>query len=302
MLIGMKIKLATRATPLALAQTALAENVLQSAGLECERIKITTQPDSKINIPLSQFDKSAFTGALETAVLEGRADCAVHSLKDLGVNQPSPLECVAFLPRGSVADIWVSDRFADPDKAPQGTQVGTSSLRRFWQLKQRWPHLEVIPIRGSVGTRLQGLGHKCEALILAKAGLDRLGIHTENQYILSPEHMLPSPGQGAIVIQMRKDHPFWAKVRQLTHQETETAVVLERKLVALLGGHCQVPLGVLAHHTEGQWWMKAGIYGDTVCIEASSRHQSLETLYQNVSESLLSQGAINAIQRLIEDD
>ncbi|HJN37957.1 MAG TPA: hydroxymethylbilane synthase [Gammaproteobacteria bacterium] len=298
----MKIKLATRKTPLALAQTLLAENLLQSAGFDCERVVMTTDPDSKLNTPLSQFEKSAFTSALEQAVLEGKADCAVHSLKDLGVRQPDPLACVAFLPRAAVADVWVSQKYRSPDKAPEGAKVGSSSIRRFWQLKQRWPHLDVIPIRGSVGTRLQHLERDYDAVILAQAGLDRLALDPGHSMILTPEHHVPSPGQGAIVLQMSQQHPWWTKLRELSHQKTEQEVTLERQLVAFLGGHCQVPLGVLAYHHQGKWWMKAGLYAKNVCIEADFSHQDSDTVYQKIMRSLVKQGIEDAIQAMVNND
>lgn len=242
------MRLATRGSALALAQTRLARAALRLARpeLETEVLEVRTEGDRLQDVSLEAVQgRGFFTDALEQALLAGAAEAAVHSLKDLPVDTAPGLEIAAVLEREDPRDVLISPHGGLAD-LPAGARVGTDSSRRRAQLAALRPDLEFLPVRGNVPTRLRKLdAGEYEALVLAAAGLLRLGLHERLQHPLDPEHCLPAPGQGAIAIETVSGE--WAEVARATdHQVTRAAVAAERACLEALGGGCQAPVGALA--------------------------------------------------------
>lgn len=201
--------------------------------------------------------KNAFAGELETAVIEGRSDCAVHSLKDLSVDLPDSLVLGAVLTRDDPRDMFLSARYSSLSAMPRDAIVGTSSARRCAQIRAQYPDLVVRECRGNVPTRLQKLTDgDYDAIVLASAGVDRLnaavGLVTER---LSLTHFTPACGQGVIAVQCRaNDLAFQEELAQISHQPSLDAVLLEREIVRRFGAHCGMPLGVhVAVQSDSKW-------------------------------------------------
>ena len=210
---------------------------------------MTTRGDQILDRTLSKVGgKGLFVKELEVAIAEGRADLAVHSLKDVPMELPADFILAAVLEREDPRDAFVSNRFASLDDLPAGAVVGTSSLRRQAQIATRYPHLRIQPLRGNLDTRLGKLDRgDYAAIILAAAGLIRLGAAARIQTLLEPEHSLPAPGQGAMAIEIkaeRADIAAW--LWPLNHQVTALAVRAERSLSRAFGGSCQIPLAAYA--------------------------------------------------------
>lgn len=272
------IVLGTRGSALAVAQTRLVEQKLRAAWPAREiRIEIIqTTGDKRLDLSLTQaagtLDKGLFTKELEEALLDGRIDVAVHSLKDLPTTLPSGLALTAVLERANPADVLVSKIKGDFYDLPNGSTIATSSLRRQMQLLWKRPDLKIVNIRGNVATRLRKLADNSAwtGIILAAAGLKRLGLNWENGWIesegatffcqsLTPDIMLPAVGQGAIALETRGDD---MEIEAIRHDPTWIAVTAERRLLQLLGGGCQTPLGVLARWQDGQLEMRAVLFRD----------------------------------------
>jgi len=254
--------LGTRGSDLALAQTRIVAEKLRTAHprLAIETKIIKTTGDQRLDVSLSApgtLDKGLFTKELEEALFAGEIDAAVHSLKDLPTEQPPGLILGAILERADPSDVLVAKVAGGWKALPQGATVATSSPRRKAQLLHLRPDLHVVEIRGNVPTRLRKLAEDptMDGLLLAKAGLDRLG----HQIIPAGLHwavvseMLPAPGQGAIAIECRANDPATRTVLQpIHHEETARCVNAERDLLRSLGGGCSLPLGVLAWMENGQ--------------------------------------------------
>jgi hydroxymethylbilane synthase len=250
------LKLGTRGSPLALAQAHWVQrNLMQAHGLEEADIAIEiikTSGDRIQDRPLSEVGgKGLFTKELEEALAEGRIDLAVHSMKDVATELPEAMDIMAMLPREDFRDRLIT---ADNDvkrleKLPAGARVGTSSLRRAAQIMFARPDIQIIPFRGNVGTRLEKLAQGlADATILAAAGLNRLDRH-ELGHALPVREMLPAPAQGAVGIEMLKNHPHQDLIRALSDIETADAVRMERAFLAALEGSCRTPIAALARWT-----------------------------------------------------
>ena len=200
--------IATRESPLAMWQALHVQALLRDRypGAEVELLGMTTRGDQILDRTLSKVGgKGLFVKELEAAMLEGRADLAVHSLKDVPMELPEGFELVAVSEREDPRDAFVSPKYASLDDMPAGARVGTASLRRELMLRMRYPHLEVLPVRGNVGTRLRKLDEgQFDALVMASAGLKRLGLGDRIRQIIPAEVSLPAPGQGALGIEIRK--------------------------------------------------------------------------------------------------
>ncbi len=211
---------------------------------------MTTRGDQILDRSLSKVGgKGLFVKELEVAMAEGRADLAVHSLKDVPMELPEGFALAAVMEREDPRDALVSARFASLDEMPPGTVIGTSSLRREAALRSRYPHLVVQPLRGNLDTRLAKLDRgDYGAIILAAAGLKRLGLADRIRALLDPATSLPAAGQGALGIEIRSDRPELAAwLAPLNHVATALAVGAERAVSRRLGGSCQVPLAAHAH-------------------------------------------------------
>ena len=245
------LKIATRKSPLALWQAEFVKSNLESLnpGLDVELVKMTTQGDQILNSPLSKIGgKSLFIKELEVGMIEGRADIAVHSMKDVPYELPQGFEIGAILERENPFDAFVSNAFNSIGDLPIGARVGSCSLRRIVQLKALRPDLVILDLRGNVNTRLKKLDDgEYDAIILACSGLIRLGFEDRIKQHLSPETSLPAVGQGALGIEIRSnDHEISSLVKPLIHKKTLNEVSAERALNATLQGGCSVAIGAFA--------------------------------------------------------
>lgn len=226
---------------------------------EVSILGMTTQGDQILDVTLSKIGgKGLFVKELENALEDGRADLAVHSLKDVPMNMPEGFVLAAIGEREDPHDAFVSNNYPNLAALPAGSVVGTSSLRRESQLRARFPHLKVEPLRGNVQTRLRKLDEgQYSAIILAAAGLKRLGLKGRIRGIISSEESLPAVGQGALGFECRADRADMIQLLQsLNHPDTAACVLAERAMSRSLGGSCQVPLGGYAEVKNGQLRMR----------------------------------------------
>jgi len=226
---------------------------------EVSILGMTTQGDQILDVTLSKIGgKGLFVKELENALEDGRADLAVHSLKDVPMNMPEGFVLAAIGEREDPHDAFVSNKFESLSALPPGSVVGTSSLRRESQLRARFPHLNVEPLRGNVQTRLRKLDEgKYAAIILAAAGLKRLGLGERIRGIITSEESLPAVGQGALGFECRADRADMIELlKSLHHPDTAACVLAERAMSRSLGGSCQVPLGGFAEVKNGKLRMR----------------------------------------------
>ncbi len=243
----MNLRIGSRGSQLALWQANHIAALLRGQGHAVEIEVIKTTGDRLQEVTFAQVgSKGMFTKEIEEALAEGRVDLAVHSLKDLPTELPEPFELAATPPRVDPRDVFVSASYENLMALPQGARVGTSSQRRRAQLKALRPDLEAIEFRGNVDTRLRKLAEgQVEAILLAAAGLDRLGRTDWIRERLSPKDFCPAAGQGALGIETRKgDAATVAALAFLDDPATRFAVSVERAALAALGGGCQVPIGI----------------------------------------------------------
>ncbi|NOU01922.1 MAG: hydroxymethylbilane synthase [Gallionella sp.] len=226
---------------------------------EVSILGMTTQGDQILEVTLSKIGgKGLFVKELETALEDGSADLAVHSLKDVPMNLPAGFVLAAIGKREDPHDAFISNKFDNLAALPAGSVVGTSSLRRESQLRARFPHLKIEPLRGNVQTRLRKLDEgQYAAIILAAAGLKRLGLGDRIRGIITSEDSLPAVGQGALGIECRTDRADIIALLQPLHDaDTAACVMAERSMSRALGGSCQVPLGGFAEVTNGRLRMR----------------------------------------------
>ena len=257
------LKIATRESRLALWQAHHVRDLLvQRFGLAVELLGMTTRGDQILDRSLSKVGgKGLFVKELEVALEEGRAHLAVHSLKDVPMELPAGFELAAVLEREDPRDAFVSNRFASLDELPQGAVVGTSSLRRVVQLMNLRPDLVLVPLRGNLDTRLRKLDEGgYDAIVLAAAGLKRLGLAARIRGCFEPDRMLPAAGQGALGIEVRtSETALRAQLAQLTHQPTWLCAHAERAVSRALGGSCSMPLAAYATWADGRLVLDAAI-------------------------------------------
>ncbi|MGA7981160.1 MAG: hydroxymethylbilane synthase [Chromatiaceae bacterium] len=301
------IRIATRKSPLALWQAEHVAAALRRIheGLIVELVGMTTKGDKIIDAPLAKVGgKGLFVKELEQGMLEGRADIAVHSMKDVPVEFPAGLHLPVIMKREDPRDALVSNEFAALGELPKGARVGTSSLRRQCQLAERRPDLVIQPLRGNVNTRLVKLdAGEFDAIILAAAGLMRLDFHARIRNRLTPEESLPAIGQGAIGIECRADDErVNALVAPLHHAATADRVLAERAINHRLMGGCQVPI---AGHAvlEGDTIFLRGLVGtpDGRRVLRGDRRGSraqAQALGTALAGDLISQGAGEILQAL----
>lgn len=243
----MKLRIGSRGSQLALWQANHIAGLLRGAGHEVEIEIIKTTGDRLQEVTFAQVgSKGMFTKEIEEALADGRVDLAVHSLKDLPTELPEPFTLAATPVRVDPRDVFVSVKHENLAALPEGARVGTSSQRRRAQLKALRPDLDLVEFRGNVDTRLRKLAEgQVEAILLAAAGLDRLGRTDWVRQRLTPNEFCPAAGQGALGIETRKDDAATIEaVSFLDHADTRFAVAVERAALAALGGGCQVPIGI----------------------------------------------------------
>lgn len=306
-----RLVIATRASRLALWQALHVQARLRDLYPDCavELLELTTRGDQILDRTLSKVGgKGLFVKELETALLDGRADLAVHSLKDVPVELHAPFELCTVLARADCRDAFVSTHYDSLAALPQGAVVGTSSLRRESQVRARFPHLVVKPLRGNLDTRLGKLDRgEYDAIILAAAGLQRLDLHSRIRSLLSPEDSLPAAGQGALGIEIRADRQEVAAwLAPLACAQTTTCMLAERAVSRVLGGSCQVPLAAYAELQAGTISLRALVASpDGVTIIRAQGSDSADqalALGERVAGQLLDEGARDILASLQSAD
>lgn len=301
------LKIATRQSPLALWQAEYIRARLQELhpDLTVELVKFVTQGDKILDTPLAKIGgKGLFVKELEAALLDGRADLAVHSMKDVPMALPEGLTLAVICEREDPLDAFVSNQFEKFADLPQGAKVGTSSLRRKSQILKQRPDLQIIDLRGNVGTRLGKLDDgQYDAIILASAGLKRLGLSERIRHCLTPDISLPAVGQGALGLECRAaDSEVLALIQPLLHQETDICVRAERAFNAYLEGGCQVPIAGYATLQNGQIHIEGRVGsadGQTLLrAELTDEASNAQQLGENLARNLLDQGAGELLKAL----
>ncbi|WP_035359162.1 hydroxymethylbilane synthase [Acinetobacter calcoaceticus] len=301
------LKIATRQSPLALWQAEYIRARLQELhpDLTVELVKFVTQGDKILDTPLAKIGgKGLFVKELEAALLDGRADLAVHSMKDVPMALPEGLTLAVICEREDPLDAFVSNQFEKFADLPQGAKVGTSSLRRKSQILKQRPDLQIIDLRGNVGTRLAKLDDgEYDAIILASAGLKRLGLSERIRHCLTPDISLPAVGQGALGLECRAaDSEVLALIQPLLHQETDVCVRAERAFNAYLEGGCQVPIAGYATLHNGQIHIEGRVGsadGQTLLrAELTDEASNAQQLGENLARNLLDQGAGELLKAL----
>nr|WP_312230856.1 hydroxymethylbilane synthase [Pseudomonas sp.] len=295
-----EIRIATRKSALALWQAEHVKARLEAAhpGLQVSLVPMVSKGDKLLDAPLAKIGgKGLFVKELETALLEDQADIAVHSMKDVPMDFPAGLGLFCICEREDPRDAFVSNTFESLDALPAGSVVGTSSLRRQAQLLARRPDLKIHFLRGNVNTRLAKLdAGEYDAIILAAAGLIRLGFEARIRVFISAEHSLPAGGQGAVGIECRVgDAELQQLLAPLNHTETALRVTAERAMNKRLNGGCQVPIACYAILDGEQLWLR-GLVGEPdgrrlLRAEQRGSAEDAERLGIEVAEALLAQGA-----------
>ncbi|MEN8292408.1 hydroxymethylbilane synthase [Acinetobacter radioresistens] len=303
----MTLKIATRKSPLALWQAEHIRARLQELhpGLTVELVTFVTQGDKILDTPLAKIGgKGLFVKELEAALLDGRADLAVHSMKDVPMHLPTGLSLPVICEREDPCDAFVSNRFEGFEQLPKGATVGTSSLRRKTQILKARPDLNILDLRGNVGTRLSKLdAGEYDAIILASAGLKRLGLSERITHTLSPELSLPAVGQGALGLECRTDdQAILDLISPLQHEQTSICVRAERAFNSHLEGGCQVPIAAYATLKNGQLQLegRVGSVDGLILLssQVSGQPEHAEQLGIELAENLLSQGAGELLKAL----
>jgi hydroxymethylbilane synthase len=259
-----KLTIATRESRLALWQAEHVKTLLEARGHTVSLLGMTTRGDQILDRSLSKVGgKGLFVKELEVALEEGRADLAVHSLKDVPMDLPEGFGLACVMEREDPRDAFVSNKYAALAELPQGAVVGTSSLRRVVLLRALRPDLKIEPLRGNVDTRLRKLDEgQYDAIVLAAAGLKRLGLEARIKAVFEPEEMLPAAGQGALGIEVRAQRrELFDALDPLAHHATWMAVAAEREVSRAMGGSCSMPLA--AHATfSGEYLQLRAAWGD----------------------------------------
>ena len=305
------VRIATRKSALALWQAEYVKAQLEHyhAGINVELVPMTTKGDVILDTPLAKVGgKGLFVKELEVAMLEGRADIAVHSMKDVPVEFPEGLGLEVICPREDPRDAFVSNTYASIDELPEGSIVGTSSLRRQCQLKSQRPDLDIRDLRGNVNTRLRKLDDgEYDAIILASAGLIRLEMPERIKAFIEPEQILPANGQGAVGIECRTDDDTIKQLlAPLECKETRVRVLAERAMNRKLEGGCQVPIGSYAVVDGDEMYLRGlvGAIDGSEIIESdiTGSISDAEQLGEKLADTLLGLGAKSILQQVYGDE
>ncbi|MDO4426770.1 MAG: hydroxymethylbilane synthase [Moraxella sp.] len=309
-----QLTIATRQSPLALWQANFIKSALEAQypDMTVMLLEMVTRGDKILDTPLAKIGgKGLFVKELEQALFDGRADIAVHSLKDVPMQLPEGLTIGAYCKRHSPTDAFVSNQFSSLDELPEGAKVGTSSLRRECQIRAYRPDLSIHSLRGNVGTRLAKLdAGEYDAIILATSGLQRLGLDARIRHELDPMISLPAVGQGALAIECRDEPRVLALLEFLKDVPTTLCVTAERAMNTALEGGCQVPIAGFAT-LDGECLSLAGRVGTqdgttllkaekSVTVTGLSDAKLASELGQAVADSLLTQGAGEILKALYE--
>ena len=301
------VKIGSRASALALAQTNWVKERLQEAhpGYDFEIIEITTKGDKILDKPLAKVGgKGLFIKEIEVALLEKRIDMAVHSLKDMPAELPRGLKLGAIPEREDYRDVLITQDDKTLDQLPKGAKLGTSSLRRKAELLSYREDLEVIPIRGNINTRLAKMdSQNLDGIVLAAAGLHRMGWEDKVTQYLNPEDFVPAVGQGALAIEIREDdHLIEDLVNEINHRETENAVMAERSYLKEIEGSCKIPVGGVANCRGDQLELTAfvaSINGERIIkSNDSDKRDAGQELGVRLARAILNQGGDQILREL----
>ncbi|WP_373796214.1 hydroxymethylbilane synthase [Neisseria dentiae] len=305
-----KLVIASRESALAMWQAEHIQGRLKQLYPDCEVeiLGMTTRGDQILDKTLSKIGgKGLFIKELEQALQDGRADLAVHSIKDVPMELPPGFALAAIGERANPFDAFVSNRFGRLEDLPAGAVVGTSSLRREAQLRARFPHLTVKPLRGNVQTRLAKLDNgEYDAIILAAAGLQRLGLNERIRLILPPSESLPAAGQGALGIEIAAHrYDLLEALNPLNHPVTNACVTAERALARALDGSCQVPLAAYCTEENGLLTLRAlvGHPDGSVVLQAEAEAPLAyaDALGRAVAKKLADDGAVALIRAILNE-
>lgn len=296
----MKIRIATRKSPLALWQANFVKQQLETfhPALVVELVPMVTQGDVLLESPLSKIGgKGLFVKQLEQAIMNGQADIAVHSIKDIPAVFPQGLTLSTVCQRDEMRDALISNQYQHLDELPHGAVVGTSSLRRQCQLRARYPHLQIKDLRGNVGTRLTKLDNQeYDAIILAAVGLKRLGLQNRIKQYIDTDLILPAVGQGAIGIESRADDKTLSELlAPLEDKNSRICIEAERAMNLALQGGCQVPIACLSQLENDSLTLR-GLVGridgsEMIKAEITGHSTQAEALGRQLADNLLAQGA-----------
>ena len=301
------IRIATRKSPLAMwqAEEVARQLKLHHADLKVEFVKMTTKGDKILDAPLAKVGgKGLFVKELEQGMLDGEADIAVHSMKDVPMEFPPGLHLPIIMEREDPRDAFVSNNYASLNDLPENARIGTSSLRRQLQIKAKMPNAVMLDLRGNVNSRLQKLDDgDYDAIILAAAGLIRLGFEDRIQSSIEPEQSLPAIGQGAVGIECREnDDPIMNLLAPLDHADTHIRLSAERAMNHRLNGGCQVPIAGYAVLENDQIYLRGPVGrpdgSEVVRDEIRGPAAKAEELGVELAEKLLSQGAETILKDL----
>jgi len=305
------LRIATRKSPLAMWQAEFVKAELEKAhaGLEIILLPMTTKGDKILDVPLAKIGgKGLFTKELEDRMMDGEADIAVHSMKDVPMELPEGFALGAILERHAPTDAFVSNNYDTFESLPQGAILGTSSLRRKAQLMAVRPDLDVRDLRGNVGTRLGKLdAGEYDAIVLATSGLIRLELQDRIRHEIAPEVCLPAVTQGTLGIEyFEKDQETLDIIKVLNHKETEIRTIAERAMNHRLEGGCQVPIGVFAELDGGHISMR-GLVGaldgsEILTAEIEGSASEAKQLGVSLAEQLLAQGAKAILDEVYAND
>jgi hydroxymethylbilane synthase len=304
---ALNLTIATRESRLALWQAEHVKALLQGLGHAVQLLGMTTQGDQILDRSLSKVGgKGLFVKELEVALQEGHADLAVHSLKDVPMDLPEGFDLACVMTREDPRDAWVSSRYAHLNDLPQGAVVGTSSLRRTVLLRAMRPDLKIEPLRGNLDTRLRKLDEgQYDGIVLAAAGLKRLGLSERIRHIFDTTEMLPAAGQGALGIEVRSSRQdVTVALKPLAHDSTWLTVTAERAVSRAMGGSCSMPLAAHATYDNGELHLRAA-WGDaegaSALVQAEltqaisvTDHLQARALGEKVAHMLQQQGAVRA--------
>ena len=292
------LRLGTRASALALWQANHIADRLRALNRDVVLVEIETAGDQVRDVPLAQIGgEGVFTKAIQQALLDQRVDIAVHSLKDLPTFPVEGLILAAVPERGATGDAFVSRKYSSFASLPAGATLATSSMRRKSQILHRRPDLKLVDIRGNVETRIRKMADgAADGLVLAEAGLTRLGLRSEIREVLDPAWMLPAVGQGALGLECRSDDaPTREVLAKLDHEDTHRAVLAERALLRALGGGCQMPVGAVTKVAGEELSLRAAVVAPDGSRRIEDHIQGTaeapEDLGRELASRLLSQGA-----------
>lgn len=294
-----RLVIGTRGSKLALIQTEeiLKGLRLKNPDLQFEIVEISTRPDVQSQDPLDSFPTGMFVKEVEQALSDGLTDIAIHSLKDMPINMSPQLSIAAIGQREDPRDVLISHSNLSLNQLKKGARLGTSSPRRASQVKTMRRDLEIVPIRGNVDTRLKKVqDREYDAIVMAAAGIRRLGFLSQITQYFSTEEMIPPPGQGALAVQIRADDEWTQRVvNAVNHQPTHTAVVAERAFLSHLGGGCKVPIGAYSEIKSGVLSIRGIILDDDgkqcFCTEISGSPTDPTFLGIELAQRLLDMGA-----------